>query len=139
MDSTPRKSCNTLEMLYRPAPWNTGKHRDHTCFFMHKHLPGLGKLFEHEAVRTYKKRIKKSELFPASRPPPRPPYDKKSWIRAWIYIIVAVEKRYRSSKPSTCRCLRSLTKVRTFAIVYIYVHRNVRKLNLNFKVASLLP
>ena len=26
-----------------------------------------------------------------------------------------------------------------FAIVYIYVHRYVKKLNLNFKVASLLP
>ena len=36
---------------------------------------------------------------------------------------------------STCRCLCSRTKVWTFAIVYIYVHRYVKKLNLNFKVA----
>ena len=42
-------------------------------------------------------------------------------------------------QDSMCRCLCSLTKVRTFAIVYIYVHRYVKKLNLNFKVASVLP
>ena len=27
------------------------EYRDHTCFFMHLHLPVLRKLFEHEAVR----------------------------------------------------------------------------------------
>ena len=60
-----------------------------------------------------------------------------------ITIIIANTECQHSQNNaaglSTCRCLCSLTEVRTFATVYIYVHRYVKKLNLNFKVASLLP
>ena len=56
-------------------------------------------------LRTYKKKTKKknkqkkttSELFFSQSGFPSPPNPTKiSWSRAWIYVIVVVEKRYRS-------------------------------------------
>ena len=57
-------------------------------------------------LRTYRKKRREkttSELFlvsPAWTPLPPPNPTKNSWIRAWIYVIVVVKKRYRSLKPS---------------------------------------
>ena len=51
-------------------------------------------------LRTYKKKKKQRQsFFSVSRawtPPPTAKPTKISWIRAWIYVIVVVEKRYRS-------------------------------------------
>ena len=57
-------------------------------------------------LRNYKNKTeKKTEFFSVRRawtpppppPPPPPPNPTKiSWIRAWIYVVMVVEKRYRS-------------------------------------------
>ena len=55
-------------------------------------------------LRTYKKKRRKKQrqsfFQSVGIRPHRPNPTKISLIRAWIYIIVVVEKRYRSSKPS---------------------------------------
>ena len=81
------------------------------------------------------KKKKKSELFPVSRACPHPAKPDEQLLDPRMYI------RYRggcetiSLLKTFCVLLsfRSLTKVQTFAIVNIYVHRYVKKLNLKFK------
>ena len=87
------------------------------------------------------KKRKTSEFFPVIRawtPPPTPRQTKQKFLDPRMY------KRYRGGRESIpflktfCVSLSSQSHQRP-DVRHIYVHRYVKKLNLNFKVASLLP
>ena len=88
-------------------------------------------------MKSRKKRQGYFLSFGLGRPPPAK-LDENFWIRACIYVIVVVEtvSRLNSSCVSLSSQSHQIPDVRQ---CYIYVHRYVKKLNLNFKVASLLP
>ena len=97
LDPSPCEKLDPLEMLDRPSPWILESYGLMIVFFekaMITRLPLQNKL------RTYNKNEEKktSELFfsQSGLDPPPPNPTKISWIREWIYVIVVVEKRYRS-------------------------------------------
>ena len=100
MDPTSRKSFNTLEMLFRPPPGileNIGTTHVFSCINICR---ARGSCLYTRPLGLTKIPNKKVRIFSCQSglsPPPHPtPNAKNSWIRAWVYIIVAVKKRYGS-------------------------------------------